>query len=95
VLQGPTVLIAAQPTWGVDAKSAAEIHTALDQLARAGAAILIISQDLDELLSICDRFAVLANGHLSDVRASADVTVAEIGLLMGGPASDPGQESAA
>ncbi|MDF1721511.1 MAG: ABC transporter ATP-binding protein [Minwuia sp.] len=92
VLQGPTVLIAAQPTWGVDAKSAAEIHTALDQLARAGAAILIISQDLDELLSICDRFAVLANGHLSDVRTSADVTVAEIGLLMGGPTGDSAKD---
>ncbi len=94
ILQGPTVLIAAQPTWGVDAKSASEIHTALDQLARAGAAILIISQDLDELLSISDRFAVLAGGSLSEPRSSGDVTVAEIGMLMGGAAQEQQDDAA-
>jgi len=94
ILQEPTVLIAAQPTWGVDAKSAAEIHAALDQLARAGAAILIISQDLDELLSISDRFAVLAGGTLSAPRTSADVTVTEIGMLMGGAAREQQDDAA-
>ncbi|MGK3876732.1 ABC transporter ATP-binding protein, partial [Enterococcus faecium] len=49
ILQGPGVFIASQPTWGVDAGAAAIIHKVLLELARAGTALVIISQDLDEL----------------------------------------------
>ena len=52
----------AQPTWGVDAGAAAAIHQALLDLASAGAAVLVISQDLDELLALTDRLAVINVG---------------------------------
>jgi ABC-type uncharacterized transport system ATPase subunit len=84
IMQAPTVLVAAQPTWGVDAGAAAAIHNALVELAKGGAAILIISQDLDELLAISDRIAVIANGRLTQPRDVAEVTVESIGTSMGG-----------
>ncbi|MEC9345617.1 MAG: ABC transporter ATP-binding protein [Pseudomonadota bacterium] len=84
ILQEPGVLVAAQPTWGVDAGAAAEIHAALDRLAEAGAAILIISQDLDELLALSGRFAVIAQGRVSEPQPTESITLEEIGLLMGG-----------
>ncbi len=82
--QRPSVLIAAQPTWGVDAGAAAAIHQALFDLAEQGSAVLIVSQDLDELLAISDRMAVLNLGKLSETFRTADVTAEQIGLLMGG-----------
>jgi simple sugar transport system ATP-binding protein len=84
ILQAPGVLIVSQPTWGVDAGAAAAIHQALLDLADAGAAVLIISQDLDEIFAICDRIAVVYQGRLSEARPIGEVTVEEIGLLMGG-----------
>ncbi|MGF1611644.1 MAG: ABC transporter ATP-binding protein [Kiloniellales bacterium] len=84
ILQEPRLIVVAQPTWGVDAGATAAIHRALIRLADAGAAILVISQDLDELLSLCDGFHVINEGRLS---RSLDPTTAsreEIGLLMGG-----------
>ncbi|MEM6618651.1 MAG: ATP-binding cassette domain-containing protein, partial [Pseudomonadota bacterium] len=83
ILQRPEVLVVNQPTWGVDAAAAADIRAALVDLADKGAAVIVISQDLDELMEISDTFAVLAGGRLSSVRAAAGVTVEEIGLLMG------------
>jgi simple sugar transport system ATP-binding protein len=82
--QQPTILIAAQPTWGVDAGAAAVIHQALFDLAERGTAVLIVSQDLDELFAISDRLAVLNLGRLSESYPTAEVTTEQIGLLMGG-----------
>ena len=84
IMQSPSVLIASQPTWGVDAGAAAIIHKALIELAKKGAAILIISQDLDELLTISDRISVIAEGRLSPSEDIANVTVESIGINMGG-----------
>jgi simple sugar transport system ATP-binding protein len=84
IIQQPSVLVISQPTWGVDAGAAAAIHQALLDLAANGAAVLVISQDLDEIFAICDRVAVISQGRLSDSRDIASVTVDEIGLLMGG-----------
>ncbi len=84
VLQRPTVLIVNQPTWGVDAAAAAAIRQSLMDLAAEGAAIVVISQDLDELMEISDRFGALNEGRLSDIRAAAGLTIDEIGLMMGG-----------
>jgi simple sugar transport system ATP-binding protein len=84
ILQAPGVLVAAQPTWGVDAGAAAAIHQALSDLAANGAAVLIISQDLDELLALTDRLAVINQGVLSRPLVTRDARVEEIGLLMGG-----------
>jgi ABC-type uncharacterized transport system ATPase subunit len=84
VLQDPGVLVVSQPTWGVDAGAAAAIHQALFNLAGAGAAVLVISQDLDELLTLTDRLAVINLGVLSGTLATAEASLDEIGLLMGG-----------
>lgn len=84
ILQDPAVLVASQPTWGVDAGAAAEIHNALLTLADAGTAILILSQDLDELRTISDRIAVIAGGRLSPAYTADELSVEQIGLMMGG-----------
>ncbi len=84
ILQKPKVLVVSQPTWGVDAGAAAAIHQALVDLAASGSAIVVISQDLDELLSLCDTLAVINNGQLSRPMAVAGADIEEIGLLMGG-----------
>jgi len=84
ILQEPQVLVAAHPTWGVDAGSAAAIHQALVDLRDRGAAVLVISQDLDELYVLADRIAVIAGGCLSDSRPVHAVTAEDVGLMMGG-----------
>ncbi|SLN38101.1 ABC transporter ATP-binding protein [Roseisalinus antarcticus] len=84
ILQRPEVLIVNQPTWGVDASAAAAIRQALLDLASNGAAVIVISQDLDELMEISDRFAALNEGRLSEPRPAPGLTVDEIGLMLGG-----------
>ncbi len=80
----PGVLAISQPTWGVDIGAAAEIRRSLAALARNGAAILAISQDLDEILEISDRIAVISRGRLSPAVPAAETTREAIGVLMGG-----------
>ena len=84
VLLGPKVLIVSQPTWGVDVGAAAFLRQALIDLRNAGTAILVISEELDELFEICDRIAVIAKGRLSPARMTADTNVEEIGVWMSG-----------
>ena len=83
-MQDPKVLIVNQPTWGVDASAAAAIRQALLDLAAQGAAVIVISQDLDELMDISDSFAALNEGRLSPPRAARGLTVEDIGLMLGG-----------
>ena len=82
--QSPGVIVVNQPTWGVDASAAAAIRQALIDRAAEGAAVVVISQDLDELLEIADRFAALNGGRLTAPRPTQGLTVDEIGLMMGG-----------
>jgi simple sugar transport system ATP-binding protein len=84
----PSVMVVNQPTWGVDAGAAARIRQALIGLARAGSAVLVISQDLDELFEISDAVCVMHNGELSRPIPIAEATFEKIGLLMGG--AEPG-----
>ena len=84
ILQDPRVLVVNQPTWGVDASAAADIRQALLTLAENGAAVIVISQDLDELLEISDRFCALNEGRLSAPRPARGLTMEEIGLMLGG-----------
>lgn len=84
----PAVLVVNQPTWGVDAGAAAKIRQSLIELARSGSAVLVISQDLDELFEISDAIAVMHNGELSKPLPRAEATLEKIGLLMGG--AEPG-----
>lgn len=80
----PSLLVANQPTWGVDAGAAARIRQEIIDSARAGAGVLVISQDLDELLEIADRIAVMSDGGLSESVAADTVTRETLGLMMGG-----------
>jgi simple sugar transport system ATP-binding protein len=91
ILQQPKLLVVAQPTWGVDVGAAAFIRQALIDLRTAGTAILVISEELDELFEISDRIAVIANGRLSPSKRTADTNVEEIGVWMSG--MWPGAES--
>jgi ABC-type uncharacterized transport system ATPase subunit len=84
LLKKPSVFVAAQPTWGIDAGAAARIQQALIDLADDGAAIVVISQDLDELLLISDRVAALCAGKLSPLIDRAEATPERVGLMMGG-----------
>ena len=84
ILQRPDVLVVNQPTWGVDASAAAAIRQALLDLAAGGAAVLVISQDLDELMEISTRFAALNEGRLSEPQPAQGLTIEQIGLMMGG-----------
>ncbi|MEM6637933.1 MAG: ABC transporter ATP-binding protein [Pseudomonadota bacterium] len=84
VLQNPQILVVNQPTWGVDAAAAAAIRQALMDLAGQGAAVVVISQDLDELMEISDRFAALNEGRLSQPVPTLGLTVDQIGLMLGG-----------
>jgi general nucleoside transport system ATP-binding protein len=84
IMQAPDVLVVNQPTWGVDAAAAAAIRQALLDLAAAGAAVIVVSQDLDELMEISDRFAALNAGQLSPPRPTAGLSVQQIGLMLGG-----------
>jgi simple sugar transport system ATP-binding protein len=84
ILQNPGVLVISQPTWGVDAGAAAAIHEALFTLAEKGSAIIVISQDLDELMALSDHLAVINMGSLSKSMITAKASIDKIGLLMGG-----------
>ena len=84
----PKLLVVDQPTWGVDAGAASNIRQALIDLASGGVAVLVISQDLDELFEIADRLAVMNGGRLGSLRPTTSYTREMVGLEMGGTASE-------
>lgn len=89
--RNPGILVVNQPTWGVDAGAAALIRQALIDLARSGSAVLVISQDLDEIFEIADRIAVISRGYLSDAEPATEMTRERVGLLMAGGAEAQGE----
>jgi simple sugar transport system ATP-binding protein len=80
----PKVLLVSQPTWGVDVGAAAQIRGELLALRDQGCAVLVVSEELDELFEICDRLYVMANGKLSPSIDRKVATVAQIGEWMSG-----------
>lgn len=84
VLSGatPRLIVANQPTWGLDVGAVAYVHQQLLDACAAGAALLLISEDLDEIFALADRIAVMQRGRLGAARATADWSLAEIGLAM-------------
>ncbi len=90
---GPRVILANQPTRGLDVGAIAYVHEQLLAARKRGAAILLISEDLDELLSLADRIAVIHRGRLSPSMPRRDVTIQQLGLMMAGQGFEP--ESAA
>lgn len=84
IIGNPRVLVIDNPTWGVDAGAAVLIRQALIDLAAAGTAVLMISQDLDEIFAIADRIAVIHHGAVTAPREIRTVAREEIGLMMTG-----------
>ena len=80
----PKLLVVSQPTWGVDVGAAAQIRGELLALRDAGCAVLVVSEELDELFEICDRLLVIARGRVSPSVATREATVARIGEWMSG-----------
>ncbi len=80
----PKLLIVSQPTWGVDVGAAAQIRGEILALRDAGCAVLVLSEELDELFEICDRLHVVAKGRLSPSVPRAEATVERIGEWMSG-----------
>jgi simple sugar transport system ATP-binding protein len=84
ILQAPRVLVVAQPTAGVDVGAAAFIRQALIDLRDSGTAVLVVSEELDELFEICDRIAVIAGGRLTPAIPIAQANIEDIGVAMSG-----------
>jgi simple sugar transport system ATP-binding protein len=92
--EGPMLIIAHQPTWGLDIGAVAELHRRLLDAATRGAGVLLISEDLDEILALADRVAVMSRGHLTPARPADAWTLAELGAAMAGVAA-PGVSAVA
>ena len=90
----PRILVVHQPTWGVDAGAAAFIRQSLIDMARSGSAVLMISQDLDEIFEIADRIAVISRGELSEAYPAGALSAERIGLLMAGTHERAGRDAA-
>ncbi|MDE2417858.1 MAG: ABC transporter ATP-binding protein [Burkholderiales bacterium] len=80
----PRLFIVSQPTWGVDVGAAAQIRGEILALRDAGCAVLVVSEELDELFEVCDRLHVIARGKLSPSVPMAEATVEKIGEWMSG-----------
>ena len=82
----PALVLANQPTWGLDVRAVAYVHQQLLDACAAGAAVLLISEDLDEILALADRIAVIHHGRLTAAEPTERWTLARIGLAMAGGA---------
>ncbi len=82
----PILIVAHQPTWGLDIGAVMFVQQQLINARDAGAAVLLISDDLDEVLALGDRVAVMHDGQLSEARRADDWTREAIGLAMAGAA---------
>ena len=94
IIRRPKLLIVDQPTWGVDAGAARLIRQALVDLAREGSAVIVVSQDLDELFEVADKMAVIHQGRLSPLKPIAEWTKEAVGLEMLGVALSQGDAHA-
>ena len=84
IAANPKLLIVSQPTWGVEVGAAAQIRGELLKLRDAGCALLVVSEELDELFEICDRMVVIAQGKVSPSVPTAQATIEMIGEWMSG-----------
>jgi ABC-type uncharacterized transport system ATPase subunit len=90
IIKAPRVLIVSQPTWGVDIGAAVFIREAMLDLAKNGSAVVVISQDLEEIFAISHKVAVLHDGTLSAATPASRLTAEKVGLLMGGSTQTSG-----
>jgi simple sugar transport system ATP-binding protein len=82
--QDPKLLACSHPTWGVDIGAAVLIRHALIELRDKGAAIIVVSEDIDELYQICDRLCAICDGEISPVKNTPDVSIEQLGQWMAG-----------
>ena len=80
----PKVLVAVYPTRGLDMGASEFIHTRLLELRRAGKGVLLISEELDELMNLSDRIAVIYKGSIVKILESGEATLSRLGVLMAG-----------
>ena len=94
IMLAPKLLFLAQPTWGVDIGAATAIRQRLIALRNDGMAILVVSEEIEELFEICDRIQVLHDGALSPSLITRETRLEDIGRYMIGAATTPGAEAA-
>ena len=92
----PDLLVAMHPTRGLDVGATESVRDMLLERRAKGAAILLISEDLDEIIALSDRIAVLYEGEIMDIVAATEVRIEEIGLMMAGvmPGDEHSEEEA-
>lgn len=90
----PKVILANQPTRGLDVGAVAYVHGRLLEARRRGAAILLISEDLEEVLALSDRIVVMSKGRLSAPSARGERSIRELGALMAGHGAEAGPHAA-
>jgi simple sugar transport system ATP-binding protein len=84
ISRAPRVILAAQPTRGLDIGATEYVREQLLEERKKGVAVLLISEDLDEILALSDRIAVIYEGQIMDIVPRADATPEKLGLLMAG-----------
>ncbi|HEY7599637.1 MAG TPA: ABC transporter ATP-binding protein, partial [Candidatus Limnocylindrales bacterium] len=92
--QAPRFVLANQPTRGLDIGAVSYVHQRLLDLRRAGGSVLLISEDLDEILSLADRIVVMHRGRLSPPMARAGISIEQVGLMMAGHGSEGRSDAA-
>ncbi|THJ32602.1 ABC transporter ATP-binding protein [Lampropedia aestuarii] len=80
----PKIFIVSQPTWGVDVGASAQIRAQMLQLAEQGCAVLVVSEEIEELFELCDRLYVISNGRLSPSLPLEEASIERVGLWMSG-----------
>ena len=90
----PAVILASQPTRGLDVGAVAYVHRMLLSARDRGAAILLISEDLEEVLALSDRIFVMFKGRLSTPSARGERSIRELGELMAGHSGERGDHAA-
>ena len=91
----PRFILAAQPARGLDIGAVAYVHARLVAARKAGASVLLISDDLDEILALADRVAVIYRGRISEPLPRSKVTIQQLGLMMAGHGFRDGEAHAA
>ena len=82
--RSPQVVIASQPTRGLDVGATEYVRSKLLEQRDRGAAVLLVSEDLDEVLALSDRIAVIYEGRIIGVLTAKEATVTKLGLMMTG-----------
>ena len=84
ISEDPSLLVASHPTYGLDVGATEYLRKQLLQRRRSGGAVLLVSEDLEEIFELCDRIAVMFQGEFMGILNSDDPRLNDIGLMMAG-----------